>query len=444
MAFVSQMAPLIAVIMVTSFLTLTSARTFDPDVQDMFSANPDGESEGVRLESFCEPDAEIPDDLIQCGSCENRCGKMINPDDLYFSSEPYRLCACDKFCHFHGDCCHDFQDFCPKEFHDFQKASEQYPFTQNYYDFKCQYFQGPGNNMVVHTCPDGSECEFTPELSEDVNTFVPMYDIHRGVHYISGQCAVCNGAPDVIPWGVSLVCLQTPPIPGVPEQEDSTISSEDSLTKAIDLQSGACSLNYTISGRPRPCVSEDIITSCPSGCQNLEVISRCESGSLTLTVLDSFFIYKNAHCALCNGERDLTTFDLSCGLRFLLTNHASDTVASDTFSLTLVFDFDPRNGLSVGDKCSDGEMFIPDEDACRSMTCPSGFYLVGSSCLPEPSNITAVVTGSLTNDLSSQTRTSLMNKKKNLESLIQGDVGSVMDSFHVSHEKTRSENRVQL
>ena len=63
------------------------------------------------------------------------------------------------------------------------------------------------NNLMLHTCSDGSECEFTAELNEDVNTFVPMYDIHRGVHYVSWQCAVCNGASDVDHWDVRLKCI---------------------------------------------------------------------------------------------------------------------------------------------------------------------------------------------------------------------------------------------
>ena len=68
----------------------------------------------IPLQTLCEPGAEFPDNLIQCGSCENRCGSKINPDHFVscLDREHKYLCSCDKFCGFHGDCCHDFQKFC--------------------------------------------------------------------------------------------------------------------------------------------------------------------------------------------------------------------------------------------------------------------------------------------------------------------------------------------
>ena len=167
------------------------------------------EEDGDPLEPLCEPDTEISDNLFQCGSCEERCGSKSSPDSI-LSISPGDHCSCDKFCGFHGDCCQDFQQFCPDEFQHFRNVLELHPFTRNHMDFECRTFtikpfagrQQTADNLVITTCLDGSECEFTPELNEDVNTFVPMYDIHRGVHYISGQCTMCNGAREVIP-GVS-------------------------------------------------------------------------------------------------------------------------------------------------------------------------------------------------------------------------------------------------
>ena len=159
---------------------------------------------GDSLKPLCEPSAQIPDDLIQCGSCESRCGTKTDPNDLSYGGKA--MCSCDEFCGYYGDCCQDFQDLCPMEFKNLQGRFEQYPSTFHRNDFECRSFEGYRNNLVVHTCPDGSECEFTEELNEDVNTFVPMYDVHRGVHYISGQCAICNGAREVEPWKVTLEC----------------------------------------------------------------------------------------------------------------------------------------------------------------------------------------------------------------------------------------------
>ena len=309
--------------------------------------------------------------------------------------------------------------------------SEQYPFTRIYTDYQCQWFEGPGHQMVIHTCPDGSECEFTRELNDDVNTFVPMYDVHRGVHYISGQCAVCNGAFNVMPWGVTLICLQAPPAPGQTEQNDATINSEASLSEAVN--SSSCSLNYVITGELRPCDSRDVKTTCPVGCQNQELTARCESGALAYTTIERY-IYKNVYCALCSGDQYHTTADLYCGFLNLRSDTAVERPGANTFSLTLVFDFDPNKGLTVGEKCSEGEIYVPDEETCRAITCPSGYVLRGSDCIPEPSNITVTVTGTLETKLSVEIRNSLTQKQSHLESAIQEDVGSTIDSFEVTHE----------
>ena len=294
----------------------TSAQLWDSDLERFSSAAPDseeaesGSDPGIPLEELCEPDAEIPDDLIECGSCRDRCGTKIDPEDL-FSLRPGQQCACDKFCGFHGDCCEDFQEFCPKEFLHFRKTSEQYPPTRRYNDYRCFPFQGAKSHIVIHTCPDGTECEFTARISEDVNTFVPMYDVHRGVHYISGQCVLCNGASDVMPWGVSLICRRRPPVPGQPRQNDTKINSEASLSRVVN--SRGCFLNYTITGEHRPCTTRDVTTTCQSSCQNQELIAQCETGALAYTTIESE-IYKNVYCAPCSGDHDYTTDDLYCGL----------------------------------------------------------------------------------------------------------------------------------
>ena len=420
-------------------VVLHSALTqlWDPDIERFSPAAPDsketesGSDPWIPLEQFCEPNAEIPDDLIQCGSCRDRCGTKIDPDDL-FSLGPGHQCACDKFCGFHGDCCDDFQEFCPKEFLHFRKASEQYPSTHSYSDYRCFSFRGANEHMVIHTCPDGTECEFTPRISEDVNTFVPMYDVHRGVHYISGQCAVCNGASDVMPWGVSLICRGAPVRgPGQPRQDDVKINSEASLSRVVN--SRGCFLNYTVTGEPRPCTTRTVTTACKPSCQNQELIAQCESGTVTYTAIEGD-IYKNVYCALCSGDHNYTTEDLYCGLNIGRGRPDRQPGNVPTFSMTLVFDFDPRKGLTVGEKCKVGQIYVPDEEACRAITCPPGFVLDGSDCIPEPSNITVLVTGTLQTELTIQMRNHLMQRQSQLESDIQEDVMSVMDSFDVTHE----------
>ena len=398
----------------------------------------------VSNAQYCEPDAEIPDDLIRCGSCENRCGTVSQYKNINCLANIY-LCSCDNSCGYHGDCCQDFHEFCPEEAEHFRSTSEQYPLQQTFRDFQCKSFHyepppsnsddeyrtvsGEFQNLMIATCPDGSECEFTAALSEDVNTFVPMYDIHRGVHYISGQCAVCNGATDVMPWGVDLNC--NPVFEPKDYVETGLVNSTDSLT---DVRStGACTLTYSRSGVARVCSTSPPTSTCSATCQNQNLRALCESDAQAVT-FGFQGTYRNQYCALCNEEEAENLF---CKYPRRCAGPGINFWPPGSFSLTLVFDFDPRKGLAVGQhpppECATGEVYVPDEDACRPITCPSGFVLDGSNCIPEPSSIIVIVQGMLTMDLTSRILESAQLDKGQLDTTILPDVIKTLDEFNVTH-----------
>ena len=113
------------------------------------------QNEHTLLQTFCEPGVKIPTNLIQCGSCQNRCGTKLNPD--HFKScldvKLKYLCSCDKFCNFHGDCCEDFNTTCLNEFRQYQDITHKYPFNHVPSDFICKKFNVNGNahfhNLVI-------------------------------------------------------------------------------------------------------------------------------------------------------------------------------------------------------------------------------------------------------------------------------------------------------
>ena len=394
---------------------------------------------GDSLEPLCEPHAEIPDDLIQCGSCERRCGTKTNPDDLKYAGRA--LCSCDEFCRYHDDCCQDFQELCPVEFENLQSRYEQFPSAFHRNDFECRSFllgfKGFKNNLVIHTCPDGSECEFTSQLNEDVNTFVPMYDVHRGVHYISGQCAVCNGAREVEPWKVTLECDP------VEEHKDyidtGVINSTESLTDVKN--SGKCSLEYFISGEQRPCFSP-VVSDCSASCENENLVSLCKAGYQSLTVgyqiSGGEVVYRNAYCAACNVVDGANTDNLMCSVTYApRPNIVEQDRPLGSFSLTLVFDFDPRNGLVVGEhptpECAAGEIYVPHEETCRAIACLSGFILDGSDCIPEPSNITAIISGTFSSEPTSKIIDKLNQEKLDLVTKLTDKVVGILYTFNITN-----------
>ena len=150
----------------------------------------------TSLETFCNPDSAVPDELIHCGSCSGRCGSGSSADS---SSRP--ICNCDRLCLLYEDCCHDFKETCFGVF--VEAYAVKAPFLQQ---FGNEHFKCVSHVLVLATCSNGSACAYSNVLNDDVNTFVPMYDVTRNIHYVSGYCALCNGAYNVIPWDVSLMC----------------------------------------------------------------------------------------------------------------------------------------------------------------------------------------------------------------------------------------------
>ena len=207
-------------------------------------------NEGVTDNPWCEADALTPDVLFLDVSCEGRCGTKKSTEDLgFYPARPlkqYRNCSCDIHCGYYGNCCHDFPDFCPDEYQHFKELSELYPLIHDPNELACVTIAT--KTLVVDTCPSGSQCEFTKNLNENANSFVPMYDPNRKIHYINGQCAVCNGAIDVVPWGVELDCLYRD-LSGLPENVTSGIINSTDTFEIFVYPNYACNLKYTNPGR---------------------------------------------------------------------------------------------------------------------------------------------------------------------------------------------------
>ena len=56
----------------------------------------------------------------------------------------------------------------------------------------------------------GLQCQVhSQKINNDMENSLPMYDMHRGVHYISEQCAKCNEANHVKPWNIVAECMES-------------------------------------------------------------------------------------------------------------------------------------------------------------------------------------------------------------------------------------------
>ena len=280
--------------------------------------------------------------------------------------------------------------------------------SQTYYDI---------GYLMITKCSsaDGSECEYSRTPSIDANTFVPMYDHNRGVHYISGHCAMCNGARDVTPWNVELECSDVSEL--TMYRELGVVNSTKSLLDAWNSGKYFVSQSHY---RIRLCYSGDVTSTCPSWCHNETLIWGCESGYQGLTTIGfQGEVYKNGYCAACNAKKGSK---ISCGVhpKIGLNNVVF-------FSLTFAFDFDPRKGRTANYNARGNS---PDNSILR---CQARFVLDGSDCIPEASNITVTIYGTIPFELSQELTHFLLRSVELLEYEIQEKVASVMETFSVYH-----------
>lgn len=108
-------------------------------------------------------------------------------------------------------------------------------------------------------------------------------------------------------------------------------------------------------------------------------------------------------------------------------------------SLTLIFDFNPRNGLVVGQhkrpECEPGEEYYPRENVCRKTACQPGYVLDDSDCIPNPSNITVSVMGTFSAEPDIQTADTLNEKSVLLETNVLESAAVVMETAGVENHK---------
>ncbi len=403
---------------------------------------------------YCQPNALIPDDLPQCDSCSKRCGTLSEYFSIPLSTprnQNLNLCSCDEFCGFNGDCCPDFQDFCPDEFQRFQSTTKSHSFPFTFRDFSCFRFKHKwrdelATSLMIHTCSsDGSECKYTSSVrgSLDPNTFVPVYEPRRGVHYISAQCALCNGATEVSLWDVQLECspsfgsYATGPDGGARGPEVSTITSLGSLKEILD-SGQSCSFLYAPSGPPRVCPTSfisDILAICPSTCRNQRLVSLCESRGQALVFSlseDPKIAYRNKFCALCHGQTKAT-----CDYPTIVLAGRPGPPGFPSVSLTLVFDFDPRRGVTVGEhppapECNPREVYVPAENICRL------------TVIPEISNMTAVVKGTLATTTTPRMTPVIPGNVMTIEENVQDAIVTVLEIFNVDHASVHSQTEIEL
>ena len=341
---------------------------------------------------YCSPTVSVPDTTyLNCSSCLNRCDEIKN----YFGANEY--CSCDANCVAYGDCCADFEQVCPEQFkesgslrrHFKHRKTEcfgisEVPFSEkNVFGLRKIVPSFTKYNFVAVCGQTGVVCNRTSpyELLEP-NLAIPVTDTKTGVNYANYKCAKCNNVVMVTPWIPQLACdpIRVPFI----QNETFRVDTEDKLHSYIS----SCRVNFMIppNVKARPFCG-GFTRKCSPECNRTDIISLCENSYVVDYVKpENGFgqTYNNLHCALCAGEK---AESLTCAVIFRTSFGRSD--GGRQFSLSLLFDFNPSEGVTVGRKaCSVGYKWTPMSEECRKVVCPGDMRFVDNICLAGTLNIT--------------------------------------------------------
>ena len=329
---------------------------------------------------YCIEGTPLPQLPGTCSSCEGRCGETTQ-----FSGRKY--CACDSACAAYGDCCPDIGEKCHKEFSDGTNIRKRF----HYHGAACRTYRSKFFSdkpsyplfMIVDVCGmSGTKCNtsFYGDLLQS-NLAIPIIDLDTGIHFINAECAICNGVKRGVPWNVTLDCNS--------DFNTTEVSTSGGLRDAI--QSGVCSVFYPITQadfKPRQSCDDEGRNTCPKSCQNRELVQKCLSYEQTFTTSLSWN-YRNYYCALCSHEKES---DLNCSN--IRKRGFNDGEKFRPFSLTVLFDFNPSNGLRVGVKarpCPPNHALVASDQTCRLVGCPEDQRLLNNSCVQSQINATLLV-----------------------------------------------------
>ncbi len=243
-----------------------------------------------------------------------------------------------------------------------------------------------------------------------------MFDSVTGIHYINGHCALCNKVSRVMTWTVIIDCDEVEP---TRNSSSRLVTSSESLR---ELAYESCHVHYTPKGVKRPC-ELGLISHCPETCDDQNIAEQCQRGAKDRIIsIKHDASFRNVFCVMCH-EPNTTKSDLSCNNKLSRVDFVPPAakIRPGSFSLTLIFDFDPRKGLRVAEndrpQCNPGEVFYESAGACRRrrISCEPGLSRQSSGCVEEPFRFRVTVTGRVSSEIESQVSEILQKHQSGLE-----------------------------
>ena len=278
-------------------------------------------------------------------SCQGRCGNLIEST----------TCRCDKQCELFGDCCFDYNSY--QQCRDQHISDDDDDVIMDPEAYSCYplYDEDPskGSTLLINTCSSNWTDTYIDDLcgSDSRKDFTqrapwewPVADQH-GINFRNIFCAICNDRSFVTlsPWNIPFY---------------SYLDGSQCQHELSNMNEVGNSLRYCF---PR------VISTCPDTFSNWSIVSLCKSYSNHASHKGTGEIYKNYHCAICNGlaERDIKPWV-----------NAQSSQEFGTAFLRKLWSFTESKGKSVIVKshCSERDtIYDPYTRQCVPVTCSSGF-----------------------------------------------------------------------
>ena len=303
--------------------------------------------------------------LPHCASCRGKCGTIVNTNQW-----SQQGCSCDSSCVAYKDCCHDFKTHCPEEARNNPDLITNQPaLCRSIDDEDCVK-----DYLLIGSCKKkDSACAIS---KDSLNLFVPVFDVKRKLHFVNLNCAVCNGAKDVIPWNATLACVK--PYEHNRKNLSETITKEEfnELWKSCYVyllpDEGAIE-------KPRRCIQPWRISSepCDPQCAGTKFQRLCQAPDEHKTYLQPRpphpSSFSNFFCLLCvePDPTDILKKTAECSLDVPKIACLGKPIS---FSFQLLFDVSLRHGLTVGEEpvldCGEKQVWVEAEDRCRDLYSP--------------------------------------------------------------------------
>jgi G protein-coupled receptor Mth (Methuselah protein) len=301
---------------------------------------------------------------------KNHCAQITNTPFLD------RVCECDQACSTFDDCCLNAR-----------RVRFRQPSKERCLQYGNLVYQGA---YAVANCPANytgpSEIRVQCMSGNVTDPFLnsPVSDSRTGKTFKNRYCALCNDANSAYlqSWNIAVSC----------ENSNSGDFAFQDLTYRSDLvrwglnregRFDKCTLKYdkpVYINNIRLCRA-NLVSTCPAGYRRQNFVRACEAYMTVVVGRD--VMYRNPHCAVCNGVPIDEVFCFSTSLMSRKSNKP--------FSFALLLDVNRSDGDIVGESnpntCPSGQKYDPFFKKCRTLVCAiPGFKMQNGKCVKQKKN----------------------------------------------------------